>query len=346
MRTTLAFTAFATACSVALSDTVIVGGGRSLPIVKAGRRFNLVSVPFIRPAAAAGRLTSVSSATGMVTAAEEVFGGLDAATEYFILIRTGPARGAWFFLAPADTEDYAASPAQALLDAEGTAGALGALVGGERFSVHPLFRLDELLPTDGSVVPAARLDVLAGQVHLYQGGGCRKYWLSNGELTRAGWTNVPTVTRAGPEVVFLPPGISFFVYHPAPVADVSVPVVGIVPDVPIRKAVRPGFNFLGTEYSLVRDDIGAGAAPKLSALRLDQSGFHGGEEADESDLLLSWDTMTGDYRVPRWLRAVGTGSEWRIAGEPSVRADDELLDPVRGMVLWNGGDGYVWRDGE
>lgn len=309
-------------------------------VVNEGTHYCLASVPFMKPALVQGRLDGVLPEEGILIDDESAFGRLDGDAMHMLLIRSGPIKGARFTV-EASAEDQRRAHVEGSDDLEN-------LDGDEWFSLHPVYDLSEFFPVDGAVLPAHTFDVLAGQVHFYGEDGCRKYWLSNGDLTenKACWAQSVDGRPVALTNLSLYPGIGFVIYHPAPDQNVEIEVAGEVPDVLIRKPVRPEYNFLGMEYNMSRTDEHGHPSVKLRDLRLTNSGFHMGETVDATDLLYIWDPSEGDYGPTcRLFNHEGT-PEWVTEEAPPQDAGDREVLPGTGLVIWNEGEAYIWLDGE
>gem|GEM_PF-1051558 len=328
--------------------TSSVFGLHRLRVVNEGKSHCLVSMPFLKPAGVQGRLDGLVPSEGVLIDEEGAFGELDTGERYFLLIRSGTSKGVWFLVKePPQGQSYGDTPKHLSVDLDKDPGFFGNLSGDEWFSIHPMYELSELFPDDGSVLPAHRFDVMAGQVHLYGESGCTKYWLSNGMLTgEAGWTTVEEDGSFQRTDLYFPPGVSFVVYHSDPKQDMDIPVVGEVPDTMIRKAVSPGYTFLAAEYNTSRTDQAGNPSCKLEDLGLDRSGFRMGETADSSDRVYLWDRDSAKYRDPCWLFENGGSPLWMTEAPIPQEAGDQEALPGTGMVIWHGGEGYTWMDGE
>jgi hypothetical protein len=334
-----------------LDGQVVVAsaGSHELTLAKPGEPYQLVSVPFLKPAVARGRLDGLDAAAASVSDVEGAFGTLPAHTECILLVRDGPAAGVWFRIQqPAG--NWSDNPSEVSLDPSHASGAFALLSGGEAFSVHPMFRLDEIVPGDGSVLPTGPTDVQAGQVHIHDpaSGGFTKYWLSDGSLTDGvpGWTMAEAGQLVTGVPVWLEPGLSFYIWHPAPVLAKSVRIAGEVLDSPLVKDVAPGFNFLGIEFNLTRLDAGGFPSFALRDLGLAESGFRAVEEAESADFL-HWLTGGPQPMVSKlWLKESAGGPVWTDADNPALPRDATEFTPGQGIILWSGGvEGFLWRDG-
>ena len=324
-------------------------GVHSLRVVNSGQSYCLVSIPLLKMARARGRLNGVDSETRMVTDTEGAFEQLQEDQRYILLLRSGPAKGAWFAIVPpADDTTFSDTPTTVVLEQGDATASLTDLEGDEVFAVYPLFSLAELFPPSGSVLPAGRVDVIAGQVLFPENGtGFRKYWLSDGTLTDGpGWAVTEADGTAALADVHILPGASFFVCHPNPTEDVDVMIHGDVPDIVLRKPVHPGYNFLAAEYNLSRTGLDGKPSFQLQDLRLAISGFRYGNANDDVDWLYTWDNAGAAYSLGRWLRDDGDILNWLNDGDPQNDANQEEVSPGEGLIIWNGGDEFIWEDGE
>jgi hypothetical protein len=145
--------------------------------------------------------------------------------------------------------------------------------------------------------------------------------------------------------LYMPPGVSFVVYHPEPVQNMDIDVVGEVPDIGVRKPVVPGYNFLALEYNTSRTDEAGEVSYKLKNLGLVQSGFHMGETVYASDQLFLWDLGLADFGVSCWLFDDEGTPKWMTDEEPPQEAHEQEVLPGTGLLIWNSDDGYTWIDG-
>lgn len=324
-------------------------GVHPLRVVNEGQPYCLVSIPLLKMARARGRLDGVDPATRVVTDTQGAFGQLDAAQRYILLVRSGPAKGAWFVVEPpADGAAYADTPTTLTVEEADATASLADLNGDDVFAAHPLFSLAELFPPSGGLLPAGRTDVVAGQILFPEGGDhFRKYWLSDGTLTtEPGWTVTEADGAATLMDVHILPGASFFVCHPDPTENIDVMIHGEVPDIMLRKSVHPGYNFLAAEYNLSRTGLDGKPSFQLQDLRLAISGFRYGATSDDVDWLYRWDTAAADYTRGRWLQDGGTTLDWLTDDDPPTAANQEQVAPGEGLIIWNGGEDFVWGDGE
>ena len=325
-------------------DSVV--GFHRLRVVNEGVRYNLVSLPFIKPAKLKGKLNKVSEELNQLVDHGGGFANLGIGENFFLLIRDGDAAGAWFSIhRQSHASNSSANPNLVEIDPDSSAGALSDLTGIETFSVHEMYTIEELFPPDADILPAHNTDFEAGQVHLYSNQEVSTFWLSNGEQTdgQVGWVDPASdrteITTSTP----LLPGICFGVYHPNPDRSIEISVMGEVPDVILYKPIYPGYNFVAKEYYVNSISVNGQTNFTLDNLQLKQSGFRSSDQKNISaDVIFMWNQETGSYSSARWLFDSGSESMWMTTGNPSSPIPNQKVFPGEGFVVWNGGDQYIW----
>jgi len=309
-----------------------VAGGvgiQTLRIASPGERAQLISVPFLKASVARGRLNGVDAEAGVLTGTAGAFVDLPEKDAYLLRITDGPLTGGWFHV-----ERSPGDPNAVRIVDDGLAGTLAELEGGEAFSVHPLFRLRELLPETSGLLPAAAIDVQAAQVHFFNGKGFEKYWLSNGTITdHRGWTYAENGSLKYAGEISILPGTSFVVVVPEEDEVRKIQVVGVVPDIPLAVPIFPGYNFIASHYSREM----AGASFRLDELAFPESGFDVGG-AESSDEIIGFDARAG--KLGERYRFDQSATEFVAVNEGD--AAEFRASPGSGFIVFNRGGNYLW----
>jgi uncharacterized protein (TIGR02597 family) len=323
-----------------VSVTGEIVGTQTIRAVNAGNKHCHVSIPFIKPSVIQGNIDSVDTGNAAITDNEGGFALLQNDATYFLLVLSGSSKGDWFVInKPESGKKFSDTPNRITIDIDKSTGALENLKGDERFSVHAMYRLNELFPENGNVLPSNKFDVMAGQVQFYSG-NTTKYWLSNGELTeKPGWTKSSGNFEL--DNLYIPPGKSFIVFHPNPIKNIDIQIIGQVPSVPIKKKIVPGYNYVAAEFNTSRTDTAGNVSRKISDMKLAQSGFKAGNDANESDTLMIWDKDLKDYRSGIWL---SKGGQWMT--KEGMPAGNLEIQAGTGIIILNKGNSYIWKDGE
>jgi len=327
--------------SETLSINTDIVGIHQLRIVNKGKKHCPVSIPLIKKAVVCGRLEGVKEKTGVLIDKEALFDKLNKDKKYFFLVRNGKERGGWFLINSQD------SPTQITVKLDKGSGNIENLNGNELFSIHQLYSLNELFPPDGSVLPANKIDIMAGQIHINSKNIWKKYWLSNGELSEeAGWIDWASSKPIKLKDLFFMPGSSFIIFHPDPDRDIDIHIIGSVMDFVLKKTITPGYNYVSVEYNTSRTDINHSFSTKLKDLRLINSGFASGQDSDSSDGLIIWNVQQKEYNKPYWLFNNNGHPQWMTAANEPVDVDNAKVIPGTGLIIHNISNPYTWFDGK
>ena len=310
-----------------------------MPSTRSGTGNYLVNFPFVGVAMAAGSVASVDAVRGgvVLTARSTVF---DAAGPRFVLMRTGGAAGAWFAV------ESVSDPYTAVLDAfpGRYAGDPAGIAADDLLSVHPLYRLGDVFAEDGSVLTAGIIDAFADKVHFYRDGGFLTYWLSTGEVVDAGWIRADgrQFVHENP-VVF--PGTAVFVERYSAGTDIEAWVTGEILDVPLIKALAPGFSFVGVEYNEGRLSLSGVPSSLLGDMGPGAGLLQAGKTDKDADLLYRWDATLDEY-FNYWL---SDGSVFPAGWLDGGQSAEGVELPVgEGVIIYRRvDDGQVkwWVDG-
>jgi hypothetical protein len=339
--------AFAFQVLVTGAEPIVFGtvGIQRLVVASPSSRLRVMSIPFLKSAVGAGRLAGIDGVRVRVSDTGREFEGLQDSVPYLLLVRSGAERGAWFTITPAG-DSWANAQGIVLVTNDGTAGSLPVMEGNESFSIHPLFTIAELFPEDGSVLPSGRVDVLASQIHLLGNGAYIKYWLSDGSITdTVGWycAGPSGLRKAGADPIM--PGNGFFVAVPQSVEQsVTIRLFGEVLTDAIRIPVQNGHNLLGVLYNLSLLDSAGQPSFELQDMGLERSGFDPGSVAAAGDQLLLFNAAVQRFDHGFWLDQQESPGQWRRIAD-GISSGNTELNPVEGMVIWNRGAKYWWRQG-
>lgn len=317
-------------------------GMHKLVIAEEGTRSRLVSVPFLRMSLAYGRLDGIQVASGSESAprlldAQGAFAKLASGGTYILRITGGASDGAWFII-----DEVGGDGLSATVREDGLVGYVGDLSGNESFAIHKLFSLNELFPPALEDFPGSAIDLMAMQVHFYDGKRFARYWLSDGTLTEhVGWTYAENgVLKNGGDLAILP-GTSFLVVYPGATSRQEIQINGMVPGGGLTVPMYPGYNYVSLKYT---QNL-AGGLPAISdylnILGLKESGFKGGTSAEDSDLIYALNNKNG---------ALIDGYYYDESADKFIPVDDQSMEiqlgdvgPGRGFVVFNGGETYLWK---
>jgi hypothetical protein len=331
-----------------LALTALTSSGQStvgmhqLQISEPGVRSRLVSIPFLRLPLALGRLEGVELASDSESLpalfdTEAAFAELAEASTYILRITSGDASGDWFLL------DAVSDAGQRVTVREdGLAGSVDTLIGDESFAIHRLFSLRELFPESYAGFAPAPIDLVAMQVHFYDGSRFSKCWLSDGTLTdHVGWTIAEDGKLNDASELAILPGTSFLVVYPNSATKQSIQIRGMVPDAGLTVPVYPGYNYVSVKYTQLLDGSSSQPADYLDALGLIESGFNGGVDADSSDLILALNDSDGTFVEGYYYDSMSNG--FKAVGEAASEITLNEVGPGRGFVILNRGEAYRWK---
>ena len=310
-----------------------VAGTRMVRIAESGGGASLLSLPFLKPAVARGRIDAVGPETGRLTDREGGFAVVGGGRTHIARITDGASRGDWFLLDPEESTAETAVVAD-----DGLAGESAALEAGAAFAVHELFQLRELFPEDGARIAAAGIDVRAAQVHFFDGEQFSKFWLSDGSITgHRGWTRADggELRYAGDTAIL--PGTSFLFVHPPTEQPLSLRIRGAVPARALTVPVFPGYNFLGVQHSEASAGRPADGFP-ADGLGLVESGFRACDGSEGGDRVFAFDAAAGDLGDGYYYD--GGDGVFRTTREDSAGF---AVAPGGGFIVFNSGDAYHWE---
>lgn len=339
LLTILSIFIFAATTAVTASPVV---GMHKLKISEAGERTRLISVPFLRTAEAYGRLDGMqtSSAPGGVPKLidhQGAFAALSAEGSYILRITSGASAGDWFLL-----EEAAADGRSADVWEDGLVAEAASLQGDETFAIHRLFTLDELFPARSSEFPAAPIDLAAMQVHFYDGEQFNRYWLSDGTLTQhRGWTYAEDGQLKDANRVAILPGTSFLVVFPEASIALDIQINGVIPETGLTVPVYPGYNYVSVKYTRSTSGGLPQIADYLDVIGLKGSGFKGGSNDAESDLVLALAEADGRFLPGYYFDEIADNFAPVSTMSELIRLED--VGPGRGFVIYNRGETYLWR---
>jgi hypothetical protein len=334
----LSWVLFAHMCS---AQSIV--GMHQLQISEPNVRTRLVSIPFLRLPLALGRLDGVQSASSSeslptLSDVEAAFAQiLDEDGTYILRITEGDAVGDWFLLDAVSESGELVSVRE-----DGLAGSVDSLTGNESFAIHRLFSLSELFPVTHAGFTSAPIDLLAMQVHFYDGSRFSKCWLSDGTLTdHVGWTVAEDGALNDAGSLAILPGTSFLVVYPNALTKESIRINGVVPEFGLTVPVYPGYNYVSVKYTESIDGSLEKPLDYLDSLGLVESGFQGGADADSSDLILALNDQDGTFLEGYYYDTLDRGFK-QVGTEASEITLNEV-GPGRGFVILNRGEPYLWK---
>ncbi|KPA09643.1 secreted protein containing Conserved hypothetical protein CHP02597 [Candidatus Magnetomorum sp. HK-1] len=325
--------------------TAKTAGLQSQYVVKEGKKYNIISIPFIKPSVINGDIEAVDHTNKCLVDDDKSFTSLPPENDYIIRLTSGEMKGTWYLISTKKRrKSMSASPNSITVDlSKSSKPDLTGISEKDTYSIHPLYDLAELFPEDGSILPAANFDYDSGRIQFISNSQKTTLWLSNGKMTdQKGWMKMSgNNVNLKVDHFSILPGMAMIVFHPKPEKSIYISIPGQVLDSPLAKPIYPGENLVSIEYLLLPSELSGQISYSLDELKLIESGFQSGRTIDESDTLKIWDDMTSKYSGNIWLFKNDAGNvEWLT--ENYLPVSNMEVRAGSGMVICNKGIRYSW----
>jgi hypothetical protein len=338
MKTTLKIIPILLICLTAniKAETIYTGktaGLQSQCIVKAGKKYNVISIPFIKPSVINDDIDAIDPNSNSLIDKDTSLATLSTDKDHIIRITSGKMAGEWYLISKKKRlRSDMNTPGKISLDLTQSSNKdLSGISEKDTYTIHPLYDLTELFPEDGSILPSADFDYNAGRIQLISGGKKTTLWLSNGSITHEkGWMKITqNNTNIRIDHYSMLPGIAMIIIHPKPEKTIHISVIGEVLDIPLAKPIYPGKNLLSVEYQMSLANTSGQLAYTLDDLQLIKNGFQSGKTIDGSDTLKVWHKENSAYSERIWLSQ--DDDIWLT--ENCMPTSDVCVEPGAGVVV-------------
>jgi len=325
--------------SIAYTQKMYTGktvGLKSQCVVKEGKKYNIISIPFIKPSIHNGDIEAINPDTFCLIDNDKFTKDLHPEKNYILLMTDGKMAGEWFFLSTNKTRKAKVnSSSQIFVDPfKSSTSDLSGISSSDSYEIHPLYDLTELFPEDGSILPAGNFDYEAGRIQLLSNDQKTTLWLSNGNITsQKGWIRISqnNVNKQVDHFSILP-GRAMIIFHPKPEKDMYVYLTGEALELPVSKPIYPGKNLISVEYQLSSTYTSNRMDYSLDELNLIENGFVGGKTIDESDKVKIWNQEQSSYGDGIWLlRTDNDVNEWLT--EYFLTPSFSVIQPGGGILV-------------
>ena len=324
---------------------------QQLTVARPGERYQALSIPFLKPSLARGRFDGVVVDEGGDTLLLDNDGFLDLSSYEFFSVRitSGPQRGR---ICGALVEYKTVNEVfrKVLRCYDGGGVDLATLDGSEAFSVHQVFYLSELFPSNGAVVPAGAVELEATRVLLFWNGKFLTYWLSDGTNTggKRGWATggQDGLVRVYDDVGLFP-GDGFLIQVPEVTEPIVITVSGEVLLEPMVQPLRKGFNLVGTIHNLSRTNVSGEPSTKLIDSGLAESGFAAGAvDSLGGDRVRLYNPATNTFDVTLRLKEIAEDWAWEIEQETPSGANEVAIEPGAAISVFRESGPMLWEVGK